>query len=476
MATDRNGRVERETLPPSASWSAARECAQGLDASPRRFVVEVLSGPDQGRRAVRDTLPISIGSAADVDLRLSDRYVSRRHCRILEAENGSYLLFDEASRNGTFVNGVKVFQVAFEPGTEMQLGRTRVRFGFEEEADAEASARLEPFGELVGASHAMQVAFAALRRMAPTTLTCLLMGETGTGKELAARGIHAQSGRAAGPFIVIDCGAVSEALIEDKLFGHERGAFTGALKDAEGAFQGANGGTIFLDEVGELPLALQPKLLRVLERREIIRLGTHKATAVDVRVIAATHRDLPSLAAEGGFRQDLYYRLAEASMWLPPLRTRMEDIDFLARHLLDRAGGPPVVLLPDALAALKQHSWPGNVRELRNVLRRAAAMARAGSIDGPLLDDVIGLTRTGFTSEITDTTRRLSSLPIAEARDEPPRRLSSLPIAEARDEQRKDYVKQLLDLYGDDHPAVARQMGVNIKYARRLMRKYGFIR
>ncbi len=460
MGTDRDRRPERETLPPSASWSLTRGGSKSPDARPRQFALDVLAGPDQGRRVTKDTLPISIGSAMDADLRLIDHYVSRRHCRIVEAENGSFVLLDEESRNGTFVNGVQIFQIAFEPGTEMQVGRTRIRFGFDEPADSLASATLESFGELVGASHPMHVAFGSLRGVAPTSLTCLLLGETGTGKELAARGIHAHSHRAGGPFIVIDCGAVSEPLIEDKLFGHERGAFTGALKDAGGAFEGASGGTIFLDEVGELPLALQPKLLRVLERREIVRLGSHEAISVDVRVIAATHRDLPSLAAEGGFRQDLYYRLAEATLWLPPLRTRAEDIASLARHLLDRAGGPPVVLHPDAVAVLKRHSWPGNVRELRNVLRRAAAMASAGSISAELLDDLIGPTKTGFVSESVDTTRKFSNLP----------------IAEARDEHRKEYVKQLLELFGDDHAAVARQMGVHIKYARRLMRKYGFLR
>jgi transcriptional regulator with PAS, ATPase and Fis domain len=422
-------------------------------------VLEVLAGPDQGRQVTKDTLPLSIGSAADADLRLSDRYASRHHCRILEAEDGSCVLRDEESRNGTFVNGVKIFQVAFEPGAEMQIGRTRIRFGFDEADDSKASCKVEPFGELVGASQTMHAAFAALRRMAPTSLTCLLLGETGTGKELAARGLHAHSRRAGGPFLVIDCGAVSETLIEDKLFGHERGAFTGALKDAEGAFEGANGGTIFLDEIGELSLALQPKLLRVLERREIIRLGSHNAVPVDVRVIAATHRDLQSLVAEGRFRQDLYYRLAEATMWLPPLRTRVEDIDLLARHLLDLAGGPPVVLQADALAVLRHHTWPGNVRELRNVLRRAAAMACTGAINASLLEEVIGSTRTGFPPESLETTRTFSELP----------------IAEARNEHRKEYLKQLLELYGDDHAAVARQMGVHIKYARRLMRKYGFI-
>jgi transcriptional regulator with PAS, ATPase and Fis domain len=385
--------------------------------------------------------------------------VSHHHCKITLAENGSILLCDGGSRNGTFVNGVRVFQVAFEPGAEVQVGKTRIRFALGEE-DSAVDGAVDRFGDLVGTSHAMRAAFDALRRVTPTALTCLLLGETGTGKELAVRAIHAQSNRSTGPFVVIDCGAVNETLIEDKLFGHERGAFTGAVKDARGAFEEAAGGTIFLDEVGELPLALQPKLLRVLERREIVRLGSHQTLPVDVRVLAATHRDLASRAAEGTFRQDLYYRLAEASVWLPPLRSRPEDVGPLARHLLDRAGGSPVVLQPDATAVLERHSWPGNVRELRNVLRRAAAMASAGSIDARLLESVMGLMHVGLGPEATTSTNSFSVLP----------------IAEARDAHRKEYLKVLLEKHGDDHATIAEHMRVNVKYARRLMRKYGLIR
>jgi DNA-binding NtrC family response regulator len=458
MPGEHDGRAQHDTLRPSASWSAARTNSL-LPGDPCRLALDVLSGPDQGLRVTSDALPLSIGSATGNELRLSDRYVSGVHCRIFKADDGSVVLRDDRSRNGTFVRGVKIFQVVLDPGTEIQVGRTRIRFGFEAEGDVANGSGLDRFGELIGASYAMRTAFEALRRVAPTALTCLLLGETGTGKELAARAIHDQSPRGRGPFIVIDCGAVTETLIEDKLFGHERGAFTGALKDAQGAFEEARGGTIFLDEVGELPFALQPKLLRVLERREIVRLGSHKAIPIDVRVIAATHRDLPVLATEGRFRQDLYYRLVEASVRLPPLRNRVEDIDSLARHLLDQASGPPVVLQPDALTLLKQHRWPGNVRELRNVLRRAAATASGGSIDAALIEGAMEPTKTSF-GTAGETTRTFESLP----------------IAEARDAHRKAYLTQLVERYGDDHTAIAQQMGVHIKYARRLMRKHGFIR
>jgi len=452
---------KRDTLRPSASWTAARPVGPDVGDEPPSFVLEVLSGADLGKWIVRDALPITIGRGAECDLRLTDRCVSQVHCRIVEDENGSILLCDDGSRNGTFVNDVKVLQVALEPWTEMQVGKTRIRFGPRAKEDEVATnPEMDRFGDLVGTSHAMRAAFVALRRVAPTALTCLILGETGTGKELAVRGIHAQSSRAARPFVVIDCGAISETLIEDKLFGHERGAFTGAVKEAKGAFEEAEAGTIFLDEVGELPLALQPKLLRVLERREVVRLGSHVAIPVDVRVIAATHRDLVSRAADGTFRQDLYYRLAEASVWLPPLRNRREDIGPLARYLLDRGSGPPIALRPDAIEALEQHPWPGNVRELRNVLRRASAMATNGAIDAALLKSAMGLQHHSFAPDAAETTQTFAALP----------------MAKARDAHRKEYLRELHKRYGDDHAMIAQGMGVHIKYARRLMRKYGLIR
>jgi transcriptional regulator with PAS, ATPase and Fis domain len=458
MGEEPGVRGERDTLVPSGAWVARP--ASGDVGAGRRIELVVLAGPDQGRRVVRDSLPISIGSGCDRDLRLTDPYVSRAHCTLAEAQDGSPLLRDEGSRNGTFVNGVRVFQAAFVPGAEVQVGRSRIRFGVHDEEACTAPRTIERFGDLVGAAPSMQAAFDALRRIAHTSLTCLLLGETGTGKELAARGIHAQSRRAGGPFIVIDCGAISEALVEDKLFGHERGAFTGASKEAAGAFEEASGGTIFLDEIGELPLSLQPKLLRVLERREIVRLGAHGTVPVDVRLVAATHRDLEERAAAGEFRQDLYYRLAETAVCLPALRNRVEDVEPLARLLLDQAGGGHLALAPEAVALLERYTWPGNVRELRNVVRRAAAYASAGLIDDAAIERAwSGSQRLSFVSDAP----------------EPTQTFSTLPIAEARDAHRREYLKMLLEHHGDDHAAIASHMGVHIKYARRLMRKHRLI-
>jgi DNA-binding NtrC family response regulator len=233
------------------------------------------------------------------------------------------------------------------------------------------------FGELLGESVAMREIFAILERVAPTDVTVLVEGESGTGKELIARSIHTASPRARGPYVVFDCGSVPADLAESELFGHKRGAFSGAVGDRQGAFQRASGGTLCLDELGELPLELQPKLLRVLETQEVRPVGEDAPRKVDVRVIASTNRDLHAEAQRGRFRRDLLYRLEVVRVRMPPLRSRPEDVPMLAQHLLredlpegDRVQG-------ENLAKLTAYSWPGNVRELRNVLKRAVTLARA---------------------------------------------------------------------------------------------------
>ncbi|MBW2463244.1 MAG: sigma-54-dependent Fis family transcriptional regulator, partial [Deltaproteobacteria bacterium] len=240
------------------------------------------------------------------------------------------------------------------------------------------------FGSMYGRSQAMSDVFSLLGKVARTDLSCILVGETGTGKELAARGIHDNSDRAAGNFIVIDCGAVSKTLIESELFGHEKGAFTGADRQRVGAFEASDGGTIFLDEIGELSIDLQPKLLRALERREVKRLGSVRHLEIDVRVVAATHRDLHDMIKKGEFREDLYYRLAEVVVELPPLRDRREDVGVIAQRIFEEfaaEGGGASAMSVEAVKELEARLWPGNVRELRNVLRRAMAMCATGTIE-----------------------------------------------------------------------------------------------
>ncbi len=264
--------------------------------------------------------------------------------------------------------------------------RIRVRRTLEHCALVDELARLREevrernrLGPLLGRSDAMREVFRTLERVAPTPVTVLIAGESGTGKELAARAIHDLGPRREGPFVAVNCAALPDTLIESELFGHERGAFTDARERRIGKFEAASGGTLFLDEIGELPAAVQAKLLRALQERAIERLGGTTAIAVDVRVVAATHRDLAAEVAAGRFREDLYYRIHVFRIDLPPLRERREDIRLLARHFLARAreriGRGPTDFTPEALAALERHPWPGNVRELANAIEAGVVMA-----------------------------------------------------------------------------------------------------
>ncbi|MCK5796779.1 MAG: sigma-54-dependent Fis family transcriptional regulator, partial [Deltaproteobacteria bacterium] len=239
------------------------------------------------------------------------------------------------------------------------------------------------FGELLGRSTAMRELFALMERLAPTEASVLIEGESGTGKELVAEAIHHASRRKGGPLIVVDCGALPSSLIESELFGHVKGAFTGADHDREGVLEAASGGTVFLDEIGELPLALQPRLLRFLEHRQVRRVGSGETKVVDVRVIAATNRDLTRQRREGRFRDDLYYRLSVVRLEIPPLRDRPEDIKLLAMHMAQGLVRDPREIIDDAtLALLRAHDWPGNVRELRNVVERLAYLPKSRAITG----------------------------------------------------------------------------------------------
>jgi two-component system response regulator HydG len=236
--------------------------------------------------------------------------------------------------------------------------------------------------EMLGSAQSMEQVYRLIGKLAPKESPVLITGETGTGKELVARAIHAESNRRGGLFIVVDCGAIPPNLVESELFGYVAGAFTGAVRAKEGLFQAAHGGTVFLDEIGELPLELQPKLLRVLQEGEIRPIGSTKAVSVDIRILAATHRDLEAQVKAGNFREDLYYRLAVLPLRVPPLRERREDIAMLARHFAERAAGPSfdATILPEAMELLVRYDWPGNVRELENAIERAVALNTNGPI------------------------------------------------------------------------------------------------
>jgi len=321
--------------------------------------------------ATSDSSELTIGSAQGNQLVLSDPTVSRHHCAIRVTPRG-FQLHDLGSTNGTWLAGHLVETAYLKPGSQFRVGQVTVRFDRLDDVIREELSSEDRLGDALGASPAMRHVFATVAKIAPADSTVLLEGETGTGKGLVADVIHRQGARADGPFVVIDCASIAPTLIESELFGHERGAFTGAQAARAGAFESANGGTIFLDEIGELPLDLQAKLLRALEERVVKRIGGTRTIQLDVRVIAATNRDLREEVNRGRFRPDLYYRLNVLRLRLPPLRERREDIPLLVHHFYRSFTGDDDAVAPATLVAeLEQHPWPGNVRELRSAVERA---------------------------------------------------------------------------------------------------------
>ena len=364
----------------SSSTEPVLRAGPPLHAEVRRFRLTIIAGEVEARAWESVTSRCSIGSDPSNDLPIDDPTVSRFHCD-LYVEDDQVRVIDLNSKNSTIVDGVRVHDAYLRNGALIQLGATTVRFTAGALTHRIPTSTRSTFGRLVGHSIAMRAVFALLERAAATPSTILLEGETGTGKGAAAEAVHGASGRASGPFVVVDCGAVPAALLESELFGHERGAFTSADVRRIGAFEEASGGTIFLDEIGELPLELQPKLLRVLENREIRRVGGNSHRAVDVWIVAATNRDLRAEVNAGRFRSDLYFRLAVLRIVLPPLRQRREDVVIIAHNILTRLeidrGQIGQILNVEYIAALERMAWPGNVRELRNALERRVAFADA---------------------------------------------------------------------------------------------------
>jgi len=351
----------------------------------RRCKLVVIKGPQRGTEYVIASDVMRIGKAPENDLVVADETVSRVHFEIVRDAKG-YLVRDLNSTNGTFLDGAEVKEAYLRAGSVVAAGACELKFTpFEERIEILPSEK-EALGEMVGRSPAMREIFGLIEKIAPTDATVLIEGETGTGKDMIARTLHQLSPRGDKPFIVVDCGAVAGTLIESELFGHEKGAFTGAHSARQGAFELASGGTVFLDELGELSLDLQPKLLRVLEQRELRRVGGQKTIKVDLRVIAATRKDLRSEVEKGKFREDLYFRLNVVPITAPALRERREDIPLLIDAMLRKLDPTAGVHLTESTrAALMAHDWPGNVRELRNVIERALALgADPGMLVSPL--------------------------------------------------------------------------------------------
>ena len=343
----------------------------------------VVAGPDEGREAPLDGT-IDIGADPSCTLPLTDPSVSRKHVSV-GVTAGKIVVRDLGSRNGTIWMGAKIKEAEVPLGTVLAIGKSQLSIVPRWHVREVAPSARRSFGKLVGESVAMREAFAILERVAPADVTVLIEGESGTGKELAARGVHDLSSREKGPYVVFDCGSVPADLAESELFGHKRGAFSGATADRLGAFQSADGGTLFLDELGELPLELQPKLLRALETGEVRPVGEDKSRKVNVRIVAATNRDLHAEVHRGRFRGDLLYRLEVVRVRMPPLRSRPEDMVPIATRLFEGHLPEDDRIEGENLQRLMAYGWPGNVRELRNTLLRAVTLAGKGAVFSKLV-------------------------------------------------------------------------------------------
>lgn len=352
-----------------------------------KIVIEVTQGIDKAVRKTFEKTTIRIGADPLSDVVLTDPTVSRVHAEIHVRED-LFDLVDMDSTNGTFVDGSRVSMIALPSGAEFQVGRTKMRIEAVTEQVPIAVTDRTRYGAIIGQSQALREIFSILDRVAPSELSVVIEGETGTGKELIAAAIHDHSARAGKPFVVFDCSAFPATLLESELFGHEKGAFSGATQRHRGVFERADGGTIFFDELGEMDIEFQAKFLRVLETGDVRRVGGESPFHVDVRVVAATNRDLEDLVREKRFRQDLFYRLAKVRFNLPPLRSRPEDIPLLAEHFLNQLAGEMnarPLLTEDALRTLQGYEWPGNIRQLRNVIEKAVAMCSGGAITAEYL-------------------------------------------------------------------------------------------
>jgi DNA-binding NtrC family response regulator len=408
--------------------------------------------PD-GKEIAIDVDPLVIGRDDGAQIRLSDPEVSALHCE-LRAVNEGVLVKDLGSTNGTFVGSVRIREGVVTTAAELLVGSTRITIEpttGKQRVDVGYSDR---FGDLVGSSPKMRRVFGVLEKVANTALSILILGETGTGKEVVAKSVHDASDRKGGPFVVLDCGSIPASLAESILFGHEKGVFTGATERKKGALAEAHGGTLFLDELGELPLELQPKLLRVLAERQVKRVGGNTLEPIDVRVLAATRRDLGVEMNAGRFRSDLFFRIAQVRVELPALRERVDDLPLLVAEICKRAGKPEAAsIVEDWIERrLGSYDWPGNVRELVNVAQVAATLA-----DTPeAIDDVLTLAR----DSVADEPQRPQTA-FAEAKR------GSIASFE------REYFTQLSRASKGNVSEMARQSGMERHHVRAYLRKYG---
>lgn len=433
--------------------------AAALSVVVRRPAPTVSWRDRSGERSMIISERTLVGSSESVALRVQAATVSRVHAELEPREDGLWIR-DLGSKNGVTVDRVWLKEGRLHHGAIVRLGEIDLTVRY---ADAQSNVALwrEPqFGAMIGRSPAMRELFARLARLAQSDAAVLIQGETGTGKELVARSIHDASPRNKGPFVIVDCAAMPDTLLEAELFGHTRGAFTGAHTAREGAFEAASGGTIFLDEVGELPLAMQPKLLRVLESRTIRRVGESQHRPVNVRVVTATHRDLAQMVASGAFREDLYFRLAVLPARVPPLRERQDDVLLLARSFLpEPLRAAP--LDPALERALLARPWVGNVRELRNVMDRVVSLGATEALDGdaPLVSRAIS-SGAGARGEWAEGPVMDSEVPFKVLRDQ------------WLDHLERAYLTALIARHGRNITAVAAAAGLDRSYIHRLIKKH----
>jgi DNA-binding NtrC family response regulator len=441
---------------PGGAGAATTPQFSGRVAAPRiEVTLEREAGKPADRVAVLDQELVRVGAHPSNEVVVSDPLVSRFHFRLARAQD-AWRLTDTSSLNGVRIGGVRI-RDADLPSSEcaIEIGGSLLRIRELPSVGTVEVLQTANFGALYGKSLAMQKLFATLERVSKTDVSVLIEGESGTGKELVASQIARRSSRADGPFVVVDCSALTRTLMESELFGHAKGAFTGAERDRVGAFEAASSGTVFLDEIGELPLDMQPKLLRVLEAREIRRLGETKTRKVDVRVLAATNRKLEEEVNRGTFREDLYFRLSVVTVRVPPLRERSEDIDLLIRVFLDsfNAQESAHLFTPEVIETLARHSWPGNVRELRNYVERSVVFDTAAP---PWREPPATPSQRPPSLEEVDL-----EIPFKIAKDR------------VIDDFERRYLSALLDKTGGNLSSAARKAGIDRMYLHRLVQKLG---
>ena len=441
--------------------------------SAQRSVLVVYRDGKPSQSVDLDRPAVFVGRDPQSDVVLDDPSVAAEHFRVQREDDG-WLLLDLGSRAGTYVDGARVERAWLKPGASIKAGEVTLRFSSQKERLKVAPSDAHRFGALVGDSVVMREVFTLLGRIAGSEATLLVVGETGTGKGALARSVHEQSKRASGPFMLVDCGAVSETLIESELFGHERGAFTGAERQRIGLLEAASGGTLFLDEIDDLPLELQPKLLRALEDRVFQRVGSSTPVKFDARIVASSKTDLWQQVQRGRFREDLFFRLSVFTVPLPPLRVRGEDIPALAAALV---GETAWSALPAALREqFLGHTWPGNVRELRNALERAAHLSE---MPGGATADVVLQQRTQVPA-----TAAAARAPVAAAPSSPDPADAGLLAADygvdfkrSKDQLlaafEREYLVRLLRRTSGNVAAASRLAGIDRKHLAKLIRRHG---